>query len=104
MLRNHTIEPGPTTVGNTSIARVYAGPREPRVWRDVTQKEPSFRRARGNQVAPATICATTATNRMRPGTVSRRTGTTHSVRSNLVTTYGAIDAPVAPPEGVEGPL
>ena len=24
MLRNHTIEPGPTTVGNTSMARVYA--------------------------------------------------------------------------------
>jgi hypothetical protein len=51
-----------------------------------------------------------ATNRMRPGTVSRRTGTTHSVRSNLVkvaclaTTYGAIDAPLGPPEGVEGPL
>jgi hypothetical protein len=63
-----------------------------------------------------------ATTRMRPGTVSTRTGTTHSVRSNLVrvsgvsdlsgslpatslaTTYGAIDAPVAPPEGVEGPL
>jgi hypothetical protein len=63
-----------------------------------------------------------ATNRMRPGTVSTRTGTTHSVWSKLVkvagvgdrssslrgtclaTTYGAIDAPVAPLEGVEGPL